>query len=355
MNPRIDIYVDRIKHNTRLLVEKAKTCNINLAVVTKSFCAMSEIVETLIDTEIKYLADSRIENLKKMQHFKLEKMLLRLPMISQVNEIVQFADISLNSEIVTIRELNKAAIEQKRTHKIIIMQDVGDLREGIFNDEEMISVVREASELSNIKVVGVGTNLSCFGGVIPDKENLGELVETAKKVESILGYPLEIISGGNSSSLYLIDEFKMPKKINNLRIGEGIVLGGETTCGLQIEGAYIDTFVLTAEIIEIKQKPSVPIGKIGLDAFGNVPSFKEKGNLIRAILAVGKQDFGAYDIFPIDTEIKVLGSSSDHLIIDITSCEEPYKIGDEISFTLGYGSLLALMTSEYIYKNIVCE
>jgi len=355
MNPRIDIYVDKIRHNTKLLVEIAKTCNIDLAVVTKSFCAMPEIVETLIDTDIKYLADSRIENLKKMQQYNLDKILLRLPMISQVDEVVQFADISLNSELATIKELNRASIEQNKVHRIIIMQDLGDLREGIFNIDEIISVTREIKKLSNIKIVGVGSNLSCFGGVIPDEENLGKLVETSKKMESVLGYSLEIISGGNSSSIYLIDELKMPNEINNLRIGEGVVLGGETTYGLQIEGAYRDTFVLTAEIVEIKQKPSLPIGKIGLDAFGNVPSFKEKGNLLRAILAVGKQDFGAYDIFPIDREIEVLGSSSDHLLLDITSCKKRYEIGDEISFTLGYGALLALMTSEYIYKNIITK
>ncbi|MGV8146857.1 MAG: ornithine racemase Orr [Alkaliphilus sp.] len=353
MNPRIDIHVDKIKHNAELLVKMAKNCNVNLAVVTKSFCAMPEIVEELVDTDIRYLADSRIENLKTMQGFKLEKMLLRLPMISQVREVVQYADISLNSEIITIKELNRAAMEQNKIHRIILMQDLGDLREGIFNIDEMISVTKETKKLSNIKIIGVGSNLSCFGGVIPDEENLGKLIETARKVESVLGYPLEIISGGNSSSIYLIDKLRMPKEINNLRIGEGAVLGGETTCGLQIKGAHNDTFVLTAEIIEIKEKPSLPIGKIGLDAFGNVPSFEEKGNLVRAILAVGKQDFGAYDIMPRDREIEVLGSSSDHLILDITNCKKCYEIGDEISFTLGYGALLALMTSEYIHKNII--
>ncbi|MCD5414876.1 MAG: alanine/ornithine racemase family PLP-dependent enzyme [Clostridiales bacterium] len=353
MNPRIDIYLDKIKHNAELLVKKAKICNISLAAVTKSFCAMPEIIEVLVDTNIKYLADSRIENLKKMKHFDLEKMLLRLPMLSQASEVVKFADISLNSEITTVKELNRAAMKQNKIHKIIIMYDIGDLREGIFNIDELISFVSETKELSNIKIVGVGTNLSCFGGVIPDEKNLGELIETAKKVEFILGYSLEMVSGGNSSSLYLIDNFKMPNEINNLRIGEAIALGGETTCGLQIEGAYKDTFILTAEIIEVKEKPSVPIGKIGLDAFGNVPSFTEKGNLVRAIVAVGKQDFGAYDIMPTDKEIEILGSSSDHLILDITNCKKCYEIGDEISFTLGYGALLALMTSEYIQKNII--
>ncbi len=353
VNPRIDIYLEKIRHNAELLVKKTKRFNIDLAVVTKSFCALPEIVEVLMGTGIKYLADSRIENLKKMTGFKLEKMLLRLPMLSQVEEVVQYADISLNSELVTIKELNRAAVEQNKTHKIIIMQDLGDLREGIFDAEEMVCAVKETKRLSNVKIIGIGTSMSCFGGVIPDEKNLGEMIKTASVIESILGYPLEIISGGNSSSMYLIEESKIPSKINNLRVGEIIVLGNETTCGLQVKGVYRDTFILTAEIIEIKEKPSVPIGKIGLDGFGNVPILEEKGNLIRAILAVGRQDFGTHNVTPVDREIEVLGSSSDHLILDITNCKKDYKIGAEISFTLGYGALLSLMTSEYIYKNII--
>lgn len=353
MNPRIDIYLKKIKHNTELLVKKAECSSISLALVTKSFCALPEIIEVLVDTGIKYLADSRIENLKKMACFKPEKMLLRLPMLSQVEEVVRYADISLNSELATIKELNRAAQGRNKVHKVMIMQDLGDLREGIFDDEEMVCVVEEAKQLSNVKIIGIGANLSCYGGVRPDEKNLGRMVETAGKIESILGYPLEIISGGNSSSIYLIGDPLMPCEINNLRIGEGIVLGSETSFGFQIEGAYRDTFILTAEIIEIKEKPSFPIGTIGLDAFGNVPSFKERGNLLRAILAVGKQDIGANDIIPLDTNIEVLGSSSDHLVVDITGCTKHYEIGDEIGFTLGYGALLALMTSEYVYKHIV--
>ena len=38
-----------------------------------------------------------------------------------------------------------------------------------------------------------------------------------------------------------------------------------------------DTVKLVAEVIELKRKPSMPIGKIGKDAFGNTPVFEDKG------------------------------------------------------------------------------
>lgn len=353
MNPRIDIYLDKLKHNAKILVEKSNKHDISIAAVTKGFCAYPEIAEVMVEAGVKYLADSRIENLKKLQHLPVEKILLRLPMISTATDVVKYSDISLNSEIETLKALNAAAEAENRLHKVIIMRDLGDLREGIFNEEEIDLVVSEAAKLKNIDIVGVGTNLSCYGGVIPTEENLQILLDTAKKVEAIIGKPLEIISGGNSSSIYLVEENRILKGINNLRLGEAILLGGETSYGGKIENAYNDTFQLVAEIIEIKEKPSIPIGTIGLDAFGNVPSFEDKGIMKRAILAVGKQDIATHPITPMDEKTEILGGSSDHLIIDITHSDIDYKVGDEMRFLVGYGAMLALMTSPYIYKNFI--
>ncbi|KAB3537306.1 alanine/ornithine racemase family PLP-dependent enzyme [Alkaliphilus pronyensis] len=353
MNPRIDINLAKLKYNSNLIVEKANRFSIDVAAVTKGFCGNPVIAEAIAEGGVKYLADSRLENLLKMQHIKLEKILLRLPMLSQVKEVVKYADISLNSELETIVALNEAAKEQNKTHKIILMLDLGDLREGIFDEKELDAVIKYLLKLNNIDLVGIGTNLTCFGGVIPTKENLGELINSAKRVEETMGKPLDIISGGNSSSFYLINNSEIPPEVNHLRFGEAILLGTESTYGRDIPEAYQDTFKLVAEIIEIKTKPSVPIGEIGRDAFGNVPTFEDKGLMKRAILAVGKQDISTHTIIPCDKEAEVLGGSSDHLLMDLTHCKKDYRVGDEMIFNLTYGSMLALMTSEYVHKNYI--
>lgn len=349
----MNIYLDKLKHNTEVLVEQCKKAGIDVAAVTKVFCGIPEVTEAIVAGGVKYIADSRTENLAKVKHLPLEKILLRLPMISRAKETVEFADISLNSELETIVALNIAAEELGKIHKVILMVDLGDLREGIFDAQELSSVIEEIKGLKNIKVCGIGTNLTCYGGIIPNDENLGKLVETAKSFEMALGYPLEIISGGNSSSIYLLEKDGVPKGINHLRLGESIVLGYETAYGERIPNTYDDAFLLVAEVIEIKEKPSIPIGNIGRDAFGNVPEFVDKGMQRRAILAVGKQDIGTHTVIPVDSEIEILGGSSDHLILDVTNCHREYKVGDEITFNLTYGSLLALSTSGYIYKNFV--
>lgn len=354
MYPRVEISLDKIKHNAEKLITLCNNNGINVAAVTKVFCGITEIGEILVEAGVSMLADSRIENLKRMKTINVPKLLLRLPMISQAEEVVEFADISLNSELDTIKALSVKAVEKSTIHNIILMIDLGDLREGIIDEKEIYHSVEEIIELDGVNLIGIGTNLTCYGGVIPNEENLGRLVNIKEKIEKDFDMKLEIISGGNSSSLYLLKGIaSIPKGINQLRLGESIVLGRETAYGNSIEDTYEDCFKLITEIIEIKEKPSLPIGEIGMDAFGKKPVFHDKGTRKRAICAIGKQDVSIDNIVPYDANITILGGSSDHLILDITESLSNYKVGDKISFNLSYGGILSTLTSEYVKKVVV--
>ncbi|HOA42773.1 MAG TPA: alanine/ornithine racemase family PLP-dependent enzyme, partial [Bacillota bacterium] len=146
---------------------------------------------------------------------------------------------------------------------------------------------------------------------------------------------------------------ELPEGINNLRIGEAFILGNETAYGQCIAGTNGDAIVLEAQIIELKTKPSVPIGEAGMDAFGQRPVYEDRGNIKRAILAIGKQDADIDSMTPIDPDIDILGASSDHLIMDVTPSKKEYKVGDVISFTLGYGGLLKAATSNYVNRTYI--
>ncbi|MFV2043429.1 MAG: ornithine racemase Orr [Anaerolineales bacterium] len=349
--PRLEISLDKIRHNTETLVRMCRRSGVRVAGVTKVFCGHPMIAGAMVAGGVDLIADSRIENLKRLRDLKLPKLLLRLPMISRVGEVVEYADISLNSEIETIRALSAAAGLKDRTHKVILMFDLGDLREGIFDQTEMLRTVEEALQLERIIVAGIGTNLTCYGGVIPTKDNLARLVELRRTIERRFDIELDIVSGGNSSSLHLVEEQTVPDGINQLRLGESIVLGRETAHGHRIIGTYDDCFKLIAEVIEIKDKPSIPTGERGLDSSGNKPSFVDKGIRKRAICAVGKQDVSPENIVPDDGDIVILGASSDHLILDVTEAHSAHKVGDLVSFKLTYGGILSSMTSEYISKS----
>lgn len=202
-------------------------------------------------------------------------------------------------------------------------------------------------------MIGIGTNLTCYGGVLPSTKNLGILRDIAIEIENTYNMSLEIVSGGNSSSIYLVQNKQIPDKINSLRLGKAILFGTEFAYGKRIENTYGDVFKLHAEIIEIKEKPSVPTGEIGLDAFGEKPIFIDRGIRKRAILGIGKQDVRVDNIIPRDSDIIIIGGSSDHLIVDITNCKNQYDIGDILEFYIHYIGVLQAMTSEYIDKVLI--
>lgn len=347
--PAIRINTGKLIHNTKVLMEKCSKLGIDVVPVTKVYCGNPEIAKASVAAGVKMLADSRIENIIKLKEINVPKLLLRIPMMSQVDEVVEHVDISLNSEYEVIRALSNKALEKGKIHKIILMVDLGDLREGEWS-ETAVEFAGRIIELKGVRLVGVGTNLTCYGAVIPSKDNLGLLVAIAEEIEKRYDVKLEIISGGNSSSIHLIEKNEVPKRVNQLRLGEAIVLGAETAYGERIEGTYTDVFTYMAEIIELKEKPSVPVGETGVDAFGEVPVYTDRGIRKRAILASGRQDIKLEGIKPRDKDAIVLGASSDHLIIDVSDCKKDYKTGDIMEFDMSYGAMLAAFTSEYVDK-----
>ncbi|SES88925.1 alanine/ornithine racemase family PLP-dependent enzyme [Anaerobranca gottschalkii] len=349
MYPKIVIDLPKIRHNGEVLLKLCREKGIEPCAVTKGTCADLEVAKALVQGGFKELADSRVENIKKLKGYfkdKVQTLLLRIPMLSECEEVVEYCDTSLNSELATIKRLNEVAGRVGKKHKIILMVDLGDLREG-FWPTDLEYIQKEIENFKNIEVVGLGTNLTCYGGIIPSEDNLEKLCSLKKQWES-KGTPLKIISGGNSSSVKMLIEGRMPKEINHLRLGESLLLGRETIAREHIPETFLDTFKIVGEIVELKEKPSVPIGEIGQDAFGNTPIFEDRGIHKRAIVALGRQDIDI-NMEPLDKEIEILGGSSDHLLLDVTK-RPNLKVGDIIEFIPNYGALLQGMTSPYVKK-----
>lgn len=350
--PKIIINLPAMKYNTRFLMDYFQKKGIEIAFVTKVYCADKKLAQVLSDCKVRWLADSRIENLASMKDLLPEKMLLRIPMQSEIEQVVRYADLSLNSSIETIRLLSEESVRQGRVHKVILMLDMGDLREGVFEESEMFDIVAEILPLKGIELVGVGTNLTCYGGVIPSKENLSRLADIKHRMEEQFRIRLPIVSGGNSSSVDLLMKEEVAG-VNQLRLGEISVLGRETAYGRHVLELREDIFRLEAEIVEIYEKPSVPIGEVGMDAFGNHPTFEDHGIRKRAIIAIGRQDVSYDALRPTDRKLRFIGGSSDHTILDITDSESKYKVGDILTFELSYGAILSLMTSSYVHREYI--
>ncbi len=343
---KLIINLRKYERNLHFLSDLLHQEDRTIMAVTKVFCADQHLVDVINATPIEYIADSRIANLKKMKTSK-SKVLLRIPALSEVDQVIDCCDLSLNSEFKVIEALSLEAKKKGKTHRIILMFDIGDLREGIYYDSIDYHQIKRIKNLPNIQIEGIGTNITCYGGVIPSVSTYRKLVEIKTEIEHRLNLKLKIISGGNSSAIPMLKRRELDPFINNIRIGEAFALGRETAYGETIEGMADDAFLLSAEIIELKEKPSMPEGELGLDAFGNPVSFIDRGIMMRAILDVGKQDVDPSDLIPPDG-VEILGASSDHLLVWIK--EGQVKLGQNLSFKLTYGGLLRLATSPYIEK-----
>lgn len=368
MYPRLVIDIKKLEDNVKTLAAITKDDgNCSLMIVTKGLCADLEMVKMLAKRpEVDFVADSRIKNIKSYSKIVRDAgkktVLIRIPMLSEVDEIVKHVDVCFNSEMETVRAIDKAAAKEGKVQDVLLMIDLGDLREGIFfeNEDEILKDAMEIKDMKNVNLYGIGVNLTCYGAIIPKHENLSKLVEIARKIEAKTGLKLEMVSGGNSSSIYLIEsdkmprigrmpkDEKMPEGINNLRLGEAFLLGNDTAYETEIQNTHHDAIKLQAQIVELKEKPSLPIGEVGVDAFGEKPYYEDKGIMKRAIIAVGKQDTDLGSMTPVDERIEIMGGSSDHIILDLTACNGDYKLGDIVEFTVGYGGMLKLVTSPYV-------
>ncbi len=358
--PYVTIDLEKIQDNARIITDLCAGHGIQVTGVTKVTCGMPPVARAMLAGGVTSIGESRMENIRrlKVSGINAPMMLLRIPPLSAVDEIVTSVDISLNSEFSVIKALSEAAVRRGIVHDIMLMIDLGDLREGIWADD-LIPIVLDVVKLAGVRIVGIGTNLSCYGGIIPTCGNMETLVYYADEIEGRFPVTLRYVSGGNSSSLSLIAEGGMPARINHVRIGEGILLGRETVERLPWPGTSQDAFVLRAEVIELKEKPSIPIGERGQDAFGGTPRFGDgasehlegaKREMVRAILNVGREDILVEGVEPIDNRLGILGASSDHLIVDVTRAAGSVTLGGELEFLMNYGALLAAMTSSYVEK-----
>ena len=348
LTPRIEINLEKIAHNTKILKGLYGSKGIDIIGVTKVVCGNPTIANVLIKNGISILADSRLENIQRMTEAVVdaEFLLLRTPFLSQAESVVKYVDISLNSEIIVVKELSKFAIEQNTTHKIILMVEMGDLREGLM-PSDLDSTIEQVLELPGIELVGIGTNLACLSGIKPNDEKMEYLSLLVTGIEEKYGISLKYISGGNSANYNWFIETQDIGRINNLRLGESIFLGCETLNRKPIPGLFTDSFTLITEVIESIMKPSMPNGEVTQNAFGKVSKFTDRGLSRRAILGIGVQDVMVSGLTP-KLNVEIIGASSDHIIIDTKKLE--LEVGDELEFEMNYGALLSAMTSQYVIK-----
>ncbi|WP_182377842.1 alanine/ornithine racemase family PLP-dependent enzyme [Nocardioides sp. WS12] len=345
-SPRLEIDLDKLEGNTRVLVDRLGPAGIRVTGVTKAVLGSPAVGAAMLRGGAEGLADSRVANLERLAGLdgQTSRTLIRSPMLSQVGDVVRTATCSLNTEAVVLRELDRAAEAAGLRHDVVLMVELGDLREGIPVDD-VAAAVRLVLAAPSLQLVGLGANLACQNGVVPDDRNMGVLSDLVATIETSYDVALTTVSGGNSANLDWAASSGSIGRINDLRLGEAILLGVEPLHRTPIEGLSGDAFALFGEVIERVDKPFQPWGNRAQSAFGGVPDRVGSGTVRQAIVALGRQDTDPDGLMPPEG-ITVLGMSSDHLVLDLG--DHAAVVGDEIRFGLGYGALVRAATSPFV-------
>lgn len=337
-NVNITINLEKLKYNIQHSYKLCKDKSVNLAVVAKSICADSHIIDVINSTEVTTIADSRPDNFAKMKTSKI-KLLIRPCVPNETDAVVKYSDASFQTELETVKKLGLSAENQNRQHKVLIMVDLGDLRDGILYTDEA-AILEMAEYIHNhkfLQLAGIAANYNCFLGLLPDARNMGDLAHIRNMLEPYFDVDEPIVSGGTSSSISLLtgSDIDIPSEINQFRIGEAVMLGRDPSDNTFIGGYKTDVFTLNVPLLEVHCKPS---------------NLSKPNELMRrGVLSIGKQDLQTEHLIPVDNRIRILGACSDECVIDLDNAPE-YKAGDMISFNLEYGALMTLFAGSFFNR-----
>ncbi len=363
--PRLELNITRLTHNSRKLVAELGEMGITVMAVNKVFHGAPETARAMIDGGMDVVAESMVSNLKKLEELPCCKAMLRSPGFSEIGDVVRYADISLVSSIEVLDEISREAVRQDRDHQIMLMIDMGDLREGIWfeNLEEIEEALQKIISLPNLELYGLGTNFGCYGTILATSKNTEQFVEIASGMEAKLGVKFPYLSGGNGSTYYLAAQGLLPKKINHLRIGGQHIFGIEYVEGRYLEDYFhsnkdiallaSDSYLFKAEVIEVRIKPTVPCGILSVDAFMKQKSFENRGLRRTAVLGFGLQEVPFENIHPVEKGIRIMGQTSNHTIVDVEDVQTHINVGDIIAFEVDYTALMHLCNAPSVEKEYV--
>ena len=345
--PQLEVDLSILRSNARQVITHCQQQGIRVCGVVKGVDGLPEVARAMRLCGAEELGTSRLEQVERCRAAGVGGpwLLIRIPGLSELPDVVRLCETSLQSERVTLDALEEECVLQGKTHRVIVMADLGDLREGFWDKDEMVDVcVHVERELPHVELAGIGVNLTCYGSTKPTPEKMQALLDIAAHIEKRIGRKLEIISGGATSSYTLVHWGTMPAGINHLRIGENILLGKDlqVNWGIQdMDYLRMDGFTLRAEVVEVREKPTYPIGEFAIDAFGRKPVYVDRGIRRRAILALGRADVGELEsLIPREAGLTVIGGSSDHCIVDVEDCPRRLEVGDIVEFSLCYSHLL---------------
>lgn len=346
--------LDKIAANTRLVSRLCAGRGVSVTAVTKCVCGEPAIVRAILAGGVREIGESRLDNVRRIRDAGIDCdiLMLRLPALSQIDEVVALTTRSLNSEPATLHALSEAAVRLETTHEVLVIVEWGDRREGVM-PERAEDLCRLALDLPGIELGGVACNLNCLCGVVPTPANVGDFAAFVQGLEASLGVRLGTVSGGHTTCLRFLDGGAWPERVDHLRVGEGVLFGTDSMSDVPLPDGHLDAFKVYAEVVEVAGKPSAPEGEVGPDAFMRTREWPDLGVRRRAVLAMGEIDTDVVWLKPTRPGVVLVGASSDHTVVDVTDAYPPVRLGDELEFVAEYVAVARGWASRCAHRECV--
>ena len=352
----MEVLIDlaKLDHNIAVIQAICRHAGVQAVWVTKGCHSLPAVVDLLASRGAAVLGDVYADNLGRIRdNFAGELQMIQPPSHHQLDAALAFADTLLVSSVDNAAALARAARRAGRRPRLILMVDVGNLREGVLPDA-VAGVVTRILELPHVDLIGLGTSVGCFGGYFASERDLQRLVHVAATVSAATGHHFRTLSAGSGTMLLeLAAAGSMPPEINQLRIGAAFLVGDQPPTGRPLPALHQDAFLMRGEILELARKPSLPQAPTGSDAFGRTVAFEDLGERNRALLDFGMTDVDVYALTPRSAGVRVLGATSNYTICDVTECPECLRVGSHLDFRMAYSAMARAMASVHTPKTLV--
>jgi predicted amino acid racemase len=267
-------------------------------------------------------------------------------MVEEAKGVIRCCDVSYNTEKSTILNLGTAALEEGTEHHVILTVEMGDMREGIM-PEDLINAAALVVATPGLALKGIAANFACMSNVAPTARDMALLSQLADQIEGECGPYVALVSAGGSASVACALGRGATGRINNLRLGEAILLGIDPVSEQPIDGLHTDAFALFAEVIEVRLKPNSMPTRPSPREYGKLELVANIDQRSRAVLAVGRQDTDASGlVFP--SGIGFIDATSDHTVVDTGKVN--VSVGSEMKMRMNYSALMQAMNAPDVEK-----
>ena len=348
---QVFFHLPKLQHNIRIIRDACQQAGLQVVWVTKGCHSRHEIIDLLRTMQAEVIGDVHPANLKQIAHtFPGELMMVNLPPLSMIEATFPHVHTHVVSSLAHARAISAAAQKFAKRQRVMLLVDVGNLREGIL-PSDVSPMIEAMRRLPQLDVIGLGTTVGCHGGYIATERDMHRFMQIARTAERDTRTAFEVLSVGSGTMLFdVMRDGQMPARITQFRVGAAFLVGEKPPTHAAIAPLYQDCFIFQVEILELLKKPSVPAGEVGYDAFGKKVVFEDLGDRLKALLNVGMLDVDIYSLTPLFPGIRIIGGTSNYTICDVTDCREPLEVGQLLDFRMAYSAMAKATLSPYVKK-----